>query len=189
MSNTFRALVVGLLCVGAALGAHAENMSVGFGGSGNFYLLDGHPELGTGVGGYAYFDYRWAPQISTQFSLNVTTQNGKGANVGDRDIMFLAVPSVDFKYYFQRSSSRIDPYALAGIGFYVTSEGTTSDGTTATGFGANLGLGLDWYLTPALAATTSATLRSIALINTFSGNNNGTAIFPLTVSGGLAFHF
>lgn len=176
-----------LLCLG--IHAHAENMSVGVGAAGNFYLVDGTPALGSGVGGGIYFDYRWAPQLSTQLSAFVTTQSGKDGHAGDDDILFLAIPSIDFKYYFLNDGGRIDPYGLLGIGFYMNSEGTQQNGTLAMGIGANLGVGSDFYLTPAISAYTNLVFRSIGMITSASGANNGDGMFPLTASGGVAFHF
>ncbi|MBI4238268.1 MAG: hypothetical protein HY696_07625 [Deltaproteobacteria bacterium] len=169
--------------------AWAENMSVGLGPTGHFFLIDGTPQLSPGFGGHVYFDYRWAPQISTQFGIDVTTEGGKGPQAGDNDILFFAIPTVDFKYYFVKSSGRIDPYALLGIGFFMTSEGSADNGTLAMGLGANAGVGVDLYFTPAVSANIGATFHSIGMIQSLSGANNGSGLFPVTASGSVAFHF
>lgn len=180
-------LAFGLLTMSAP--AFAENMSIGVGADGNFYLIDGRPQLDPGVGGHIYFDYRFAPQLSSQVSVHVTTENGNGITAGDNGILYFAIPSVDFKYYLFQSSGRFDPYAMLGVGFYLVSEGEQRNGSMAVGFGANAGLGFDFYLSPALSANANIAFRSIGLIDAPSGANNGSGLFPLTTSGGLAFHF
>jgi hypothetical protein len=169
--------------------AAAENMSIGIGADGNFYLIDGRPQLEAGVGGHIYFDYRFAPQLAAMVSTHVTTEDGKGITAADGDILFFAIPSIDFKYYLFSSSGRFDPYAMLGVGFYLVSEGSQRNGTMAVGFGANAGLGFDFYISPALSANANVAFRSIGLIDAPSGANNGSGLFPLTTSGGLAFHF
>lgn len=167
---------------------HAENMSVGIGANGNFFLIEGTPELKPGFGGQVYFDYRFAPQFSSQFTFGVTIQNGRDGNVGDTGLILFSMPSVQFKYYLLPNSGRIDPYLGLGVGLHLITEGSRSDGTTAFGFGANAGVGVDFYLTPALSATVSGTFHSIGMIESF-GSNNGKGLFPVTAAGGLAFHF
>ncbi len=168
--------------------AGAENMSVGVGAQGNFFLIEGTPEMSPGIGGQVYFDYRFAPQFSSQFSFGVTTQNGRDANAGDTDIIFFSMPSVNFKYYVLPNSGRIDPYIALGLGLYMVTEGSRGDGSKSFGFGANAGLGIDFYLTPALSANLASTFHSIGMIESFGGNN-GKGLFPVTAAGGLAFHF
>ncbi|MBI2343546.1 MAG: hypothetical protein HYV02_04360 [Deltaproteobacteria bacterium] len=183
-------LVVTLLhlsCFTPALGT-AENMSFGVGATGNFFLIEGHPQLDPGIGGHVYFDYRFAQHLSAQFLFGVEMQDGSGPNAGDGDIIFFTMPSVLLKYYFLPSAGRIDPFAAIGIGLHLTSEGSRGDGTKAFGFGATAGLGLDCYFTPALSAYAVGTFNSIGMIDSF-GSNNGKGLFPVTARGGLAFHF
>lgn len=168
---------------------HAENFTFGLGPVGNIFIVDARPELGPGIGGHLYFDYRWSPQLSTQVTLIVTTEDGEGISNGDKGIEFLGIPSFDLKYYLLSSESHWDPYVMMGVGVYAISEGTTSNGTFAVGFGANVGLGLDYYLTEKWSIGGSASFRSIGLIDKTSGSNNGTAIFPFSMAGNVGFHF
>lgn len=164
-------------------------MSVGLGATGNFHLIEGTPELKPGLGGQVYFDYRFAPQFSSQFAFGVTLHNGRDGNAGDKGIISLSMPVVQLKYYLlSNASGRIDPYVGIGVGLYLITEGSRSDGTTAFGFGANAGAGVDIYLTPALSATVAGTFHSIGMIDSL-GSNNGKGLFPVTAAGGLAFHF
>ena len=165
------------------------NFTFGGGATGNIFVVDASPELDPGVGGHLYFDYRWSPQFSTQIGVVVTTEDGTGISNGDNGIEFLGIPTFDLKFYILKSDSRWDPYGLIGTGIYAVSEGTTSDGTTAVGVGANLGLGIDYYLTEELSVGGSAIYRSIALIDSTSGSNNGTAIFPFSLQAGIAWHW
>lgn len=177
------------IILSSATNLRAENFTIGGGPMGNIFIVDARPELDLGVGGYLFFDYRWSPQISTQFNVIVTTENGTGISNGDRGIEFLGIPTIDLKYYLLSSESHWDPYLMAGIGVYAISEGTTSNGTFAVGFGANAGLGMDYYFTEKWSAGFAASFRSIGLIDDTSGSNNGTAIFPFSMAGNVAFHF
>lgn len=165
------------------------NFSVGLGPVGNIFVVDSRPELDPGVGGYVFFDYRWSPQFSTQFGVMVTTEDGTGISDGDNGIEFLGIPTFDLKFYILKEPSRWDPYALIGMGVYAVTEGTAKDGTTAVGIGANMGIGTDFYITESLSVGLAAIFRSIGLIDSTSGPNNGTALFPFSLMGNIAYHF
>ncbi|MBI4126052.1 MAG: outer membrane beta-barrel protein [Deltaproteobacteria bacterium] len=170
--------------------AHAVgNFSVGLGPVGNVYIVDARPELDPGVGGILYFDYRWTPQISTQFGVLVTTEDGTGISNGDNGIEFLGIPTFDLKFFVLSSPSRWDPYALIGLGVYAVSEGSVNNGTVAVGVGANVGIGTDYYLTENLSLGFAGVYRSIGLIDSTSGANNGTALFPFSLMGNVAWHW
>ncbi len=165
------------------------NFTVGLGPMGNIYVVDSNPQLDMGYGGYVYFDYRWSPQFSTQFGVAVTTQDGTGISNGDNGIEFLGIPTFDLKFYIFSEPSRWDPYGLIGMGVYAVTEGSAKNGTTAVGIGANLGLGTDFYITEKWSVGLAAIFRSIGLIDSISGNNNGTALFPFSMMGNVAYHF
>lgn len=178
-----------LLILLASASAYAENFTVGAGPMGNIFVVDSSPQLSPGVGGYVYFDYRWSPQLSTQFNFIVSTEDGSGPNSGDNGIMFFGLPAIDFKYYVLSSESHWDPYIMAGVGLYVLSEGSVDNGTLAVGYGANAGLGCDYYLSEKWSIGAAASFRGVALIDSTSGNNNGTAVFPFSLTGNVGFHF
>ena len=140
-----------------------------------------------GVGGHVYFDYRWSPQLSTTITILVTTEDGTGPDRADKGIEFLGMPSFDIKYYFINRTSRWDPYIHTGIGWYVVTEGSVNNGTMSMGLGANLGVGFDYYLNDTWSVGLGMAYRSIGLIESFGGP--GTAVFPLTLNGQVAFHF
>lgn len=178
-----------LATVGLAQPSHAENFSVTAGAMGNIYVVDARPQLDPGVGGYFAFDYRWAPEVSTTFSVLVTSQNGTGISTGNNNILVFGLPTIDFKYYPIPEASHFDPFVLAGLGFYLVSDGSGGNGTQAAGMGAQAGLGCDFYFTQKISFQTLAVFRSIALIDAMSGSNNGTSIFPFSLQGGLSYHF
>jgi len=183
------ALMLTLTCAEAFASSAAGNYSVGLGPVGNVYVVDTNPELDPGVGGYVYFDYRWSPQFSTQFGVLVTTQDGTGISAGDNGIEFLGIPTFDLKFYILSTPSRWDPYALIGMGVYATTEGSVNNGTWAVGIGANLGLGTDFYITEKWSVGLAFIFRSIGLITDTGGSNNGTALFPFSMMGNVAYHF
>ena len=93
-----------VLClIGLAAPAWGENFTLGVGPVGQFFVVDSRPELGPGVGGTVFIDYRWSPQLSTQFGVMVSTEDGKGSDNGDKGIEFLGIPTFDVKYYLTYS--------------------------------------------------------------------------------------
>lgn len=185
-----RMIIVTLVaCSAISSAARAENFSVTAGGMGNIYIVDARPQLEPGVGGFFAFNYRWAPELSTAFSVLVTTQNGTGISNGNNNILVFGIPTIDFKYYPVPEASHFDPFLQAGVGFYLVSDGSGGNGTQAAGMGAQAGLGCDFYFTQKLSFQASGVFRSIALIDAISGSNNGTAIFPFSLQGGLSYHF
>lgn len=167
--------------------AGSGNFTIGVGPIGNLFIVDSRPELDPGIGGHVYFDYRWSPQLSTTVGVHVTSQDGTGPDRGDKDIIFFGIPSFDIKYYFISRTSRWDPYALTGVGFYALSDGSRNNGSTAMGIGADLGFGCDYYLNDTWTVGFGAIYRSIGLLESFGGP--GTAEFPLSLTGQLAYHF
>ncbi|MBT3181865.1 MAG: outer membrane beta-barrel protein [Deltaproteobacteria bacterium] len=183
------AIAVVLISGQAYAGSASGNFSVGLGPLGNIYVVDSNPQLDMGAGGYVFFDYRWSPQFSTQFGVVVTTQDGTGISNGDNGIEFLGIPTFDLKFYIFSEPSRWDPYGLIGMGVYAVTEGSAKNGTTAVGIGANLGLGTDFYITEKWSVGLAAIFRSIGLIDSMGGSNNGTALFPFSMMGNVAYHF
>lgn len=191
MDHPLRCATTALLLVilGFSGRALAENLAIGVGPTGTIFVVDANPQLAPGVGGHISLDYRWSPQVSTQFSFFATTQDGEGVSAGDSAILLFGLSTVDFKYYPLASPGKWDPYGLLGLGLYLTSEGSRGDGTMAFGVGASAGLGADFLLTERLSIGFSAVFRSVGMINAPTGQNNGTAIFPFTLDGSIAYHF
>jgi outer membrane protein W len=185
----FLILIFALLVTLTCSKAHAQYYTVGLGPVGNIFAIDGDPQLSPGIGGYIFFDYRWSPQLSTQISIMVTTEDGKGPNNGDNGIEFLGMPTFDIKYYLISSVSRWDPYLMVGVGVYAVTEGSINNGTVAVGFGANVGVGCDFYFNDRWSTGLAASFRGIGLVDDTSGPNNGKAIFPVSLMGNVAYHF
>ncbi|MFH1653818.1 MAG: outer membrane beta-barrel protein [Pseudomonadota bacterium] len=188
MKKSFYFLSLLLLIISLPLSAKAES-ALGIGPVGNIFVVDSSPELDPGIGGQFYFDYRWSPQFSTQIGAMVTVQDGKGNNAGDNDIMLLGIPTFDLKFYLLSSPSRWDPYGFIGMGLYTLTEGSADNGTVAFGVGANLGLGCDYYISERFSVGLALVFRSIGLIDDVGGKNKGKALFPLSLTGGVAYHF
>lgn len=185
----FFILTLCLITFFVASKAEAQYYTFGLGPAGTIFVVDSNPELGLGVGGYLFFDYRWSPQLSTQVSILVTTQDGKGITGTENGIEMLGIPTFDIKYYFVSNVSRWDPYAMVGVGFYAITEGTIPNGTPAFGVGANIGIGTDYYLNDKWSIGLTATFRSLGLIDSVHGSNNGIAEFPVILMGNAAYHF
>jgi hypothetical protein len=193
MRRAIAACAIALALLGFARGAAAAeaagNFTVGLGPVGNFFFINGNPELGPGVGGYLFFDYRWSPQFSTQFSILVTTEDGTGITSGNPGIVFLGMPTFDLKFYVLSEPSRWDPYGIIGVGGFATTNGDNGGGTLAVGIGADIGIGTDFYITEKISVGLSAIFRPIALIDAPSGHDVGRAIFPVSFMGNVAYHF
>lgn len=173
----------------ANAGTAAGNYSVGIGPVGNIFVVDSDPQLDPGIGGYIYFDYRWSPQFSTQFSVSVTTEDGTGITKGDNGIVFMGIPTFDLKFYLFSKESRWDPYGLVGLGFFVVTEGSQDNGTLAVGIGADVGIGTDFYVSERFSLGLQAIFRSIGFIDSVGGDHNGTSEFPLALMGNVAYHW
>ncbi|HPM42197.1 MAG TPA: outer membrane beta-barrel protein [bacterium] len=169
--------------------AAGGNFTVGVGPIGNVFVVDSRPELSPGVGGFVFFDYRWSPQFSTQFTFLISDQDGTGISAGDDNILFLGIPTFDLKFYLLKNPSRWDPYGLVGVGFFMVSEGGAGNGSQAFGIGADIGLGTDFYISEKFSVGLSCIFRSIGLIDSVDGPNNGTALFPVSFQGNFAYHF
>ena len=169
--------------------ASGGNYSFGLGPIGNIFVVDSNPELSPGVGGFVFFDYRWSPQFSTQFSFLISMEDGKGRSKGDDNIDFFGIPTFDLKFFVLSTPSRWDPYGLVGVGIFLINEGSQNNGTKAFGIGADLGLGTDFYITEKFSVGLTAIFRSIGFIDSTSSGQNGTSLFPLSLMGNLAYHF
>jgi len=165
------------------------NFSFGVGPIGNIYVVDARPELDPGVGGQFFFDYRWSPQFSTQFGFFLSVQDGAGISSGDNDVLLLGMPTFDLKFYILSNPSRWDPYGLLGVGLFTLTEGTSSNGTKGFGVGADVGIGTDFYVTERFSVGLTAIFRSIGIIDSTNRHDNGTALFPFSMMGNMAYHF
>jgi outer membrane protein W len=168
--------------------ASVGNYAIKIGPMGNIYIVDSNTELSPGVGGFVAFDYRFHPKFSLEAGIFATLQDGSGISGGDNNILLLGIPTVDIKYYFL-ADSRWDPYTVLGFGCYTLTEGSNDNGSTAFGIGANLGLGVDYYVTSHFSLGLAATFRAIAFIESIGGDHNGSSLFPFSMAGNAAYHF
>ena len=166
-----------------------QGFAVGLGPAGNIFLIDTIPVLDPGFGGYVFFNYRFAEQFSFETSFLITTQDGTNVSKGDNGILFLGMPTFDFKYYFLKNDPKFDPYAAVGVGLYWLTEGSVGNSTGGVGLGAQLGLGFDYYVTDVVSVGFEGLFRSIGLITNFGTPSASTAIFPFSLLGNVAFHF
>lgn len=161
----------------------AGNYTIGIGPVGNVYVTDRRPEMDPGVGAIVFFDYRWSPELSTTAAVMMLAQDGNGQDAGQNNIVFMGIPTFDVKYYWITNPSRWDPFASAGIGYYVVTHGSRGRGL-ASALGAQLGVGFDYYITSRLSFGVTGNFRSIALLGSGS-----TGSFPLSFDGRFGFHF
>lgn len=164
-------------------GHSAGNYAVGIGPAGNLYVTDRRPELDPGIGALVYFDYRWSPDLSTTATVMMLTQDGDDRDAGQNNIIFMGIPTFDIKYYWINNPSRWDPFASIGVGYYVVTHGSAGRGI-ASGMGAQVGVGFDYYITSRLSFGISGAFRSIALLGSGSSGS-----FPLSFDGRFGFHF
>lgn len=166
-----------------------QGFAVGIGPVGNIYLIDTIPIMDPGIGGHVFFNYRFADQFAFETSFIITTQDGTNVSAGDNGMLFLGMPTFDFKYYFLKNDPRFDPFAAVGVGLYWLTEGSTGNSTGGLGLGAQLGLGFDFYITDRISTGFQGMFRSIGLITNFGTPSASTAIFPFSLQGNVAFHF
>lgn len=161
----------------------AGNYTVGLGPAGNLYTTNRRPEMDPGIGALVYFDYRWSPELSTTATVMMLVQDGTDRDQGQNNIVFLGMPVFDVKYYWITNPSRWDPFASAGIGYYVLTHGSRGRGM-ASGLGAQIGVGFDYYLTSRVSFGVNGNFRSLALLGSGTTGN-----FPLSFDGRFGFHF
>lgn len=166
-----------------------QGFSVGAGPMGNIYLIDTIPIMDPGVGGHAFFQYRFLDQIAFETSFFITSQDGTNVSSADRGILFLGMPTLDFKFYFLKNDPRFDPFVSTGLGMYWLTEGSINNSTGGMGLGAQIGLGFDFYVAENISLGFSGVFRSIGLITNLGTPSASTAIFPYSLQGNVAFHF
>jgi hypothetical protein len=166
-----------------------QGFAVGIGPVGQIFLIDTIPIMDPGIGGHVFFNYRFAEQFSLETSFIVTTQDGTNVSAGDNGMLFMGMPTFDFKYYFLKNDPKFDPYAAVGVGLYWLTEGSTGNSTGGLGLGAQIGLGFDYYITDVVSVGFQGLFRSIGLITNLGTPSASTAIFPFSLQGNVAFHF
>ncbi len=166
-----------------------QGFSVGLGPVGNVFLIDTIPIMDPGVGGFAFFNYRFHEQVSFEATFLMTAQDGTNVSNHDNGMLFLGMPIMDIKFYFLKDDPRFDPYLATGLGLYWLTEGSVGNSTGGVGLGSQLGLGFDYYLTEQISLGFQGVFRSIALITNLGTPSASTAIFPYSLLGNVAFHF
>jgi hypothetical protein len=132
---------------------------------GSIQLVDTLPVVGLGIGGGAFFDYRFNDRFSLTVESFFTTQDGTGRSGGEGSIEFLCVPATTFKVYLANANAKIDPYLGIGIGIYYLTEGSVANSTSGLGIGAQIEIGLDYDLANNLMLAVGGTYRSVGLVN------------------------
>jgi opacity protein-like surface antigen len=156
---------------------------------GSVQLIDTVPVVDLGIGGGMYFDYRFNERFSIELNAFFTTQNGRGQSAAEGSIEFLAIPTTTFKVYILSQESRFDPYIGIGVGFYSLLEGSVENSSKGFGIGAQIEVGLDYYVTDNLVMGVGGTYRTAGLINQLSGTANATTYIPYTLFGKIGYRF
>ncbi len=179
-----------MLVVLAPLRSEArQGFAVGVGPIGNIYLIDTLPILSPGVGGHVFFQYRFHEQMAFETTFMMSSQDGANVSSPEGGILFLGMPTLDIKYFFFKDDPKFDPYVGTGIGLYWLTEGKVSNSTGGIGLGAQIDLGVDYYVTDVISVGFQGTFRPIAVITSLGTPSASTAIFPYTLAGNVAFHF
>ncbi len=181
--------VITLCFVMTAEAQDRRGFAVGMGPVGNVYVIDTVPVMDPGIGGYTFFQYRFLEQLAFQAGFMITTQGGSSVSANDDSILFLGMPTIDLKYYFLTGDSAFDPFISLGTGFYILTEGDVSNNSGGVGIGANLGVGVDYYVTQTISVGFEGVFRSIGIISDLGTPSNSTAIFPYSLMANVAFHF
>lgn len=171
---------------------HAEarrGFAVGFGPMGNIFLVDTIPIMDPGIGGYTYFQYRYAEQFAFRAAFMISTQNGSNVNSGDNGILLLGMPTIDLQYYLRSGDPRLDPFLFIGTGAYFLTEGSIANDTGGIGVGTNIGVGLDCYMTKTVSLGFEGVFRVIGIISDTGTPSSSSAIFPYSLMANITFHF
>ncbi len=166
-----------------------QGFAVGLGPIGNIYLIDTLPVMDPGFGGHVFFSYRFQDQMAFETTFLISSQDGTNVSNNDNGILFLAMPTVDIKYYLLKNDPRFDPFVSTGIGLYWLTEGSIGNSSGGVGLGAQLGVGFDFYVADTISVGFTGNFRSIGLITNLGTPSASTALFPYTLQGNVAFHF
>lgn len=178
-----------LLCLPSKQAEARRGFAVGFGPMGNIFLIDTIPIMDPGIGGYTYFQYRYADQFAFRAAFMISSQNGTNVNSGDNGILLLGMPTIDLQYYLRSGDPRFDPFVFIGTGAYFLTEGSISNDTGGVGVGTNIGVGFDFYMTQTVSLGFEGVFRVIGIISDTGTPSSSSAIFPYSLMGNVAFHF
>lgn len=156
---------------------------------GSIQLVDTTPVLDMGIGGGAFFDYRFNEKFSIMVEAFAITQDGSGRSSGEGSIEFMALPAITLKLYVLGNKKVIDPYIGMGTGFYLLTEGSNNNSTKGLGIGAQIEVGIDYSPAENLVFTAGGTYRSVGLINSLSGTANASTYMPYTLFGRIGYRF
>ncbi len=189
MKKVAAVIVVLVACWFSRSADARQGFAVGVGPIGNIYLIDTIPVMDPGIGGHAFFNYRFQDQLAFEATFMMSTQGGANVSATDNGILFLGMPTFDLKYYFLKNDPAFDPYIAMGLGVYWLTEGSVSNSTGGMGLGAQLGVGFDYYVAEQISLGFQGVFRSIGLITNMGTPSASTAIFPYSLLGNVAFHF
>ncbi len=165
------------------------NKTLGASVYGSIQLVDTLPLVDMGIGGGAFFDWRFNERFSLMVESFFTTQDGRGQSAADRSIEFLCIPASTFKVYIPTKTPQLDPYIGLGIGFYHLREGDVEDDTAGFGIGAQIEVGIEYLLADNLMVGVGGTYRSVGLINSLTGPANASTYMPYTLFGRVGYRF
>lgn len=167
----------------------AYNRTVGGMIYGSVQLVDTLPIVDVGIGGGAFFDYRFNQRFSFQVESFIILQDGDRASLAEKGIEFFAMPAGTLKIYPFKNAQRFDPYFGLGLGLYMLTEGDISNNTFGLGVGAQIETGIDFNLADNLLLGVGGTYRSVGLLNSLSGTANASTYMPYTLFGRIGYRF
>ena len=165
--------------------------TAGLMGLGQFQLIDSNVEFDFGLGGGAFFDYRFNQRFSTTIDVWMTHHNGSGTSNGDDGMNLWGIPTFTLKYYLMpNEDSKFDPYVGMGIGLFMLSEGDIDNDSGGIGIGAQAELGLDYYFNDTISAGFSTIFRSAGLITGADNDDDkSVAVIPMALVLKVGVHF
>jgi hypothetical protein len=183
-------VLVGFLTFNPSQADARRGFAIGLGPVGNIFVIDTAPIMDPGVGGYTYFQYRFEEQLAFQANFMITTQDGDDSSGNsDSGVLFLGMPTIDLKFFLFRDNAQWDPYISLGTGLYILTEGSRNNGTGGVGMGASIGIGTDYYISPAISVGVEGVFRTIGIITDLDTPSGSAAIFPYGLNANIAFHF
>lgn len=189
----FSFVAVFFLILSLPFSAHAYepayNRTVGGMIYGSVQLVDTLPIVDAGIGGGAFFDYRFNQRFSFQVESFIILQDGDRASLAEKGIEFFALPAGTLKIYPFKNTQRFDPYFGLGLGLYMLTEGDISNNTFGLGLGAQIETGVDINLADNLLLGVGGTYRSVGLLNSLSGTANASTYMPYTLFGRIGYRF
>ncbi len=142
--------------------------------------------LGSGLGGGLRLGAGFNEYVALEGSYSISYHDTSFLGLSNLQRQKLAGTTLALKVNIPLKESNIEPYFLAGVGFYEIGD---SGGTYYKGSGKELGAGLDLYVSPKVSFNAGLTFTKITFTKGEFHLDHDVDAHVTTLDIGIAFHF